>query len=164
VYPPQDDCSANNSTLGDGECGVNGNEKIFQADQAASDCDGNLAGPFDFGGVVLDTTTTVLGDDTAIYKVTLPPDFGGGFQQNQLTTLPGNGVRVRTAQTFDLNQLPEAVSFFREFKQANVSEWLDKLADVRLSLNILPSDHCGWDAVNEPSNISCTDHFGFEVP
>ena len=42
VYPPQDVevCETNNATLGDGVCGVNGNEKIFLADQLASDCDG----------------------------------------------------------------------------------------------------------------------------
>ena len=46
VYPPQsaDTCDANNATLGEEVCGSNGNEKIFAADQSASDCDGNLAG------------------------------------------------------------------------------------------------------------------------
>ncbi len=46
------------STEGDGVCGVNGNEKVFGADQEASDCEGNLAGPYTQGGFTLDTTTT----------------------------------------------------------------------------------------------------------
>ena len=126
--------------------------------------DGNLGGPFDLGGFILQTTTTILGEDTVVYKVTNPLEFGGGVNQNQLTTLPGNGVRVRTAQSFDVNQLPSSASFFREFKQANVSDWLIRLDDVRRNFHILPSDYCAWDIVNLPSNTSCTDHFGFEVP
>ena len=52
-------CEADDSTEGDGVCGVNGNEKVFGADQEASDCEGNLAGPYTQGGFTLDTTTTV---------------------------------------------------------------------------------------------------------
>ena len=127
IYPPQDPekCSGtDDSTEGDGVCGINGNEKVFGADQEASDCEGNLAGPYTQGGFTLDTTTTVrsprqsncaegdhahltpspraqvLGDDTVIYSVKIPDSMGGGINQNQLTTLPGNGVRVRTAQGF----------------------------------------------------------------
>ena len=102
IYPPQttEKCEADDSTEGDGVCGTNGNEKIFGADQSASDCDGNLAGPYTQGGFTLDTTTRVIGDDTVIYSVKIPDSMGGGINQNQLTTLPGNGVRVRTAQGF----------------------------------------------------------------
>ena len=39
-----------------------------------------------------------IGDDTVLYSVRIPDALGGGINQNQLTTLPGNGVRVRTAQ------------------------------------------------------------------
>ena len=61
IYPPQtaEKCEADDSTEGDGVCGVNGNEKVFGADQEASDCEGNLAGPYTQGGFTLDTTTTV---------------------------------------------------------------------------------------------------------
>ena len=102
IYPPQtaEKCEADDSTEGDGVCGTNGNEKVFGADQEASDCEGNLAGPYTQGGFTLDTTTKVLGDDTVIYSVKIPDSMGGGINQNQLTTLPGNGVRVRTAQGF----------------------------------------------------------------
>merc|ERR1719291_712557 len=75
VYPPKSNakCAEGGITvLGAGTCGVNGNEKIFAADQAASDCYGNLAGPYAFGAYTLDTTTRVIGDDTVIYSVKLP--------------------------------------------------------------------------------------------
>ena len=44
IYPPQtaEKCDADDSTEGDGVCGINGNEKVFGADQEASDCEGNL--------------------------------------------------------------------------------------------------------------------------
>lgn len=93
--------------------GVNGNEKVFSADQSASDCDGNLAGPYPYGPFTLDTTTTLFGDDTIVYQVKLPAALGGGFTQNQLTTLPGNDVRVRTAQGFYMGA-PTYASFYRE--------------------------------------------------
>ena len=111
IYPPQtaEKCEADDSTEGDGVCGVNGNEKVFGADQEASDCEGNLAGPYTQGGFTLDTTTTVrsprqnncaegdhahltpspraqvLGDDTVIYSVRIPDSMGGGINQNQHT-------------------------------------------------------------------------------
>ena len=100
VYPPSVKCDEDASVVGAGACGENGNERIFSADQNASDCDGNLAGPYVSPYMTLDTSTKVLGDDTVVYSVKLPAAYGGGFNQNQLTTLPGNGVRVRTAQGF----------------------------------------------------------------
>ena len=76
IYPPLDpiQCAllaATNATSvkGNGACGVNGNEKIFQADQFASDCAGNLGGPYPYNGLILDTNTTVMGNDTVIYQV-----------------------------------------------------------------------------------------------
>jgi len=121
--------------VGAGACGENGNERIFSADQSASDCDGNLAGPYVTFGLTVDTTTTVLGDDTVVYSVKLPAHLGAGFNQNQLTTLPGNGVRVRTAQGFSFGaELPDYASFYREYKLANRTEWLAKLAEVRAAM------------------------------
>ena len=40
IYPPQtaEKCDADDTTEGEGICGVNGNEKVFGADQSASDC------------------------------------------------------------------------------------------------------------------------------
>lgn len=166
IYPPRsiETCvETSDAVVGDGVCGVNGNEKIFSADQSAVDCKGNLAGPYYYGAYTLDTTTTVLGDDTVIYAVKLPEAYGGGFNQNQLTTLPGNGVRVRTAQGFDFLGMPSYASFYRESLLSNQSTWLAKLSEVRTQLNITDSDLCGWDSSNTPSGVSCEDHFGFEV-
>mmetsp|Transcript_7982 Transcript_7982/g.23797 ORF Transcript_7982/g.23797 Transcript_7982/m.23797 type:complete len:343 (+) Transcript_7982:145-1173(+) len=143
VSPPQtkEKCEQDDSVVGTGACGFHGNEKIFGADQEASDCDGNLAGPYEMGGFVLDTTTKVLGDDTVVYSVKLPEEFGGGFTQNQLTTLPGNGVRVRTAQGFAFEGQPSYASFYRETK-LDQDAWLEKLREVREANNVLESDHC----------------------
>ena len=71
IYPPQttEKCEADDSTEGDGVCGVNGNEKVFGADQEARDHEGNLAGPYTQGGFTLDTTTRVLGDDDRSLRI-----------------------------------------------------------------------------------------------
>ncbi|MDB4808890.1 dockerin type I repeat-containing protein [Verrucomicrobiales bacterium] len=85
-----------------------GTEKTFTADQSASDQSGNLSGLY-FG---FPTTTTIIGEDTVLYRVGDTPIF-----QNQLTTLPGNGVRVRTAQGFSFgSSLPSYGSYYRETK------------------------------------------------
>ena len=85
-----------------------GTEKTFTADQSASDQSGNLSGLY-FG---FPTTTTIIGDDTVLYRVGDSSIF-----QNQLTTLPGNGVRVRTAQGFSFgSSLPSYGSYYRETK------------------------------------------------
>ena len=165
VYPPSADCDEDPTVSGEGECGVNGNERIFSADQSASDCDGNLAGPYVTFGLTVDTTTTVLGDDTVVYSVKLPAHLGAGFNQNQLTTLPGNGVRVRTAQGFSFGaEQPEYASYYREYKLANRTEWLAKLAEVRAANGILDSDHCAWVSGSPPeSGTTCAEHFGFDA-
>ncbi|KAJ1456004.1 hypothetical protein M885DRAFT_587323 [Pelagophyceae sp. CCMP2097] len=165
VYPPQtaEACASDASATGAGACGLNGNEKIFAADQKASDCGGNLAGPYESGGVVLDTTTTVLGEDTVVYAVKLPADFGSGFIQNQLTTLPGNGVRVRTAQGFAFgSEKPDSCSFYRETKLAGRAEWLAKLAEVRATNAVRTEDECAWVS-GGASEMTCEDHFGFAL-
>ena len=83
-----------------------GTEKTFTADQTATDNSGNLSGSY-FG---IPTTTTIIGDDTVLYRV-----GAGTLYQNQLTTLPGNGTRVRTAQGF-FNGIPTYASYYRETK------------------------------------------------
>lgn len=162
VYPPSQKCAADNSTSGEGVCGVNGNEKVFSADQSASDCDGNLAGPYPYGPFTLDTTTTLFGDDTIVYQVKLPAALGGGFTQNQLTTLPGNDVRVRTAQGFYMGA-PTYASFYREYRLADKAAWLTKLAEIRGEAGVLPSDECGFDSRSAPSGVTCAEHFGFDM-
>ena len=113
LYPPKiaAECSGEDGeVLGDGSCGVNGNEKVFSADQQAADCDGNLAGPFVAYGMEMSTATTLMGDDTVLYQVRMPD---GSLMQNQLTSLPGNDTRVRTAQGFYMGN-PTYASYYRE--------------------------------------------------
>ena len=130
--------------------------------RTARNCIGNLAGPYTQGGFTLDTTTTVLGDDTVIYSVKIPDAMGGGINQNQLTTLPGNGVRVRTAQGFSFGaEQPSYASFYRETKVTK-DEWLAKLKAVRAANNILASDECAW-VTGGASGTTCSEHFGFDV-
>ena len=117
-----------------------GTEKTFTADQSASDNLGNLSGSY-FG---FPTYTTIIGDDTVLYRVGDSPIF-----QNQLTTLPGNGTRVRTAQGFSFSgSLPSYGSYYRETKfEDDVDEdgvviktakekFLEKLAEYRELYNV----------------------------
>jgi len=117
-----------------------GTEKTFTADQSASDHLGNLSGSY-FG---FPTSTTIIGDDTVLYRVGDDSIF-----QNQLTTLPGNGNRVRTAQGFSFgSSLPSYGSYYRETKfEDDVDErgvvimtarekFLAKLQDYRQRYNV----------------------------
>ena len=88
----------------------------------------------------------------------------GQLNQNQLTSLPSNGVRVRTAQTFNFDNTPQAASYYRETRVADQAAFLSALAAIRAAYNILPSDYCGWDQLGNPSLTNCTAHFGFPVP
>ena len=72
-----------------------GTERTFTADQTADDNSGNLSGLY-FG---LPTKTTIIGNNTVLYQVI---GSNGELIQNQLTTLPNNNTRVRTAQGFGL--------------------------------------------------------------
>lgn len=159
--------------LGAGTCGVNGNEKIFSADQDAVDCQGNLAGPYAYNGLTLDTTTTVMGNDTVIYQVRhrkvdlVTPYFqlhtyAGQLQQNQLTSLLPNGIRVRTAQSFGFTGIAEAASYYREYRVQNKHSFCVKLAELRKAYSILPADQCGYDQAGQPSGVTCAQHFGFD--
>lgn len=113
-------------------------EKTFTANQTATDLSGNLNGSY-FG---IPTTTTIIGDDTVLYRV-----GAGTVYQNQLTTLPGNGTRVRTAQGF-YNGVPTYASYYRETRfEDDVNEYgivtksarekfLEKLAEFRALYNV----------------------------
>ena len=86
------------------------------------------------------TYTTMIDDHTVLYHVGDSPTI----YQNQLTTLPGEGTRVRTAQGFNFaTLLPDYASYYRETKfEDNVDEegvvikmakekFLEKLAEYR---------------------------------
>ena len=166
AYPPQPDldrCDGNEGEVkGNGICGVHGNEKVFRADQSASDCQGSLAGPFitPFGNAA--TYTQIIEPDTVLYKVVFDsPPFAGNIMQNQMTTLAEGGLeRVRAAQGFDVvTGAPSYLSFYRERKVSEV-EFYQLLEETRVEYNILPEDECGWDGVtNAPSGVDCATHF-----
>lgn len=155
LYPPQteDNCATNPAVMGAGTCGVNGNEKIFTASQAATDCSGGLSGPYMQYGMQLDTETRLLNDDTVLYQVRL----NGELLQNQLTSLPGNGTRIRTAQGLYAGN-PTYASFYRERKVSR-DEFFTLMDDRRADFNILEADHCGFNDGNQPSGTTCDDHF-----
>ena len=122
--------------VGDGECGVNGNEEIFSADPQTVDCSGNLAGPFIQGPFTLATETRLLGDDSALYQVRLSEQ--GRLLQSQLTpyraTKPGCVPRRASPRSC--------------------------LEATREAYSILEEDHRGYDNANAPSGVTCDEHFG----
>ena len=79
----------------------------------------------------------------------------------QLTTLPGNGVRVRTAQGFAFGiELPGSSSFYREYRLANEDAWLAKLQEIRQVANVHVEDMCRFDSSSAPvDNPNCFEHF-----
>ena len=165
AYPPQPDASlctgAPGEVKGNGFCGENGNEKVFSADQSASDCHGGLAGLFitPFGNA--QTSTQIIEPDTVIYKVVFDsPPFAGNLMQNQLTTLSGRGGRVRSAQGFNVvTGTPSYLSFYRE-RKVSEAEFYQTLEETRVEYNILEEDECGWDGVtNQASGTDCASHF-----
>ncbi len=159
LYPakPTADCLDSTDVVGEGICGVNGNEKIFLADQTATDCKGGLSGPFQQGPFTLNTITTLMGDDTVLYQVYLPD---GTLTQNQLTSLPNDTTRVRTAQGF-FNNIPTYASYYRETKVTQ-EVFFEELNKARADYNILPQDACAWDSGNNPSQVTCDEHFELE--
>lgn len=157
LYPPllSEDCNSDqNNSVGNGICGMNGNEKIFSADQTAVNCEGGLAGPYFAFGMEMTTETTLIGDDTVLYQVRMED---GSLIQNQYTTLPGNGTRVRSAQGFFMGQ-PTYLSYYRETKVTQ-EEFFQRLSETRIEYNILEEDECAYDANGLPTGISCNDHF-----
>jgi len=181
VYPPATSKMCQASTAAGtaavasglkGVCGTNGAEKTFEAEQSAVDCAGNLAGPYGSGMTLSDTFTTLTGNGTAIlYQVKTPnyaaagqvkfAAFSGKFIQSQLTTLPGNGLRVRTAQGFNpfgKGHVSNSVSYYREYRVADEREFLSKLAAVRAEASILPSDTCKHNSAGKVAKPNCFSH------
>jgi len=175
IYPPASsqfcllnyNITAKNAT---GLCGIHGQEKIFQADQTAVDCNGNLAGPYGSGSSLSNTYTTLVGSNAILYEVFTPDyaamgnptyaPYSNKLIQSQLTTLPGTGVRVRSAQGFNLiTGLPNSMSFFREYRLKSEVEWIAKLNQLRAVANIIPSDMCAYDSnSNRISRPDCYEH------
>jgi hypothetical protein len=144
LYPPQDEaiCESRGEVVGEGACGVNGNSKVFSADQVAADddTDGSISGPY---LDVFETSTELLGRDNALlYQVYL---FGMLFQ-SQLTTLSvddsGGTRRTRSAQGFQAG-IPTYMSFYRE-RKVSKEEFYVAFETALLEYNVLASDTCAW--------------------
>merc|ERR1712127_219001 len=149
LYPPQtaEKCATNNSTIGGGVCGTNGNSKIFFADQSISpdvkSCDGSIGGLF---AGLFDTKTTLVGDgDALLYQVL----FNGALFQNQVTTLSGNGRRTRSAHSFNpfggSPAIPASCSFYRE-RRVNETEFYAALEETLEEYSLLDADVCTRDS------------------
>ena len=131
LYPPQttEKCAENDSVVGEGTCGVNGNSRIFYADQVADeelarhpDYDGSISGPF---AGLFDTKTELIGADNALlYQVFLD----GALFQSQLTTLTVDSDnvqrRTRSAQSFRAG-VPSSMSFYREYQVSREGKPID---------------------------------------
>ena len=170
VYPPLPpaECAARSAAglptvVGGGTCGVHGNERVFEADQVAADCAGNMGGSGSFGPAQFQSTTTVVSPDTLLYRVQLPGEVGeAGLLQNQLTTTTADGRwRVRNAQSWaptpDGPTLRSA-SFYRE-RRVSHEEWDARLAAARAAARVRRADYCAWDAVGAPQPQSCASFF-----
>jgi hypothetical protein len=164
---------------GSGECGINGNEKVFEALVSSVDCNGNVGGPSFIGGSRSETSATLVGDKTIVYEVKLPPQsyfesdpslapfaaFADNIIQEQLTTVFPHGLRVRTAQGFNAfapTETSSTASFYIENK-ITIEEFRTMTAAIREEYNILPDDYCGWDSANNRiENPDCDVHFMLE--
>merc|ERR1712130_220154 len=111
---------------------LGGDERLFQADQDSNSLDGTLEGPY----FTFSTKTTVLNDITVLYEVR---DANGNIFQNQLTTLPTEEYRVRSAQGF-FNGFASYLSFYRETKVTE-QEFYYELNKTRIEYNIKPDNY-----------------------
>ena len=174
LYPPQDSnvCdSANDAVKGDGVCGLNGNTKIFEADQVATTCsDGDIEGPYQG----FSTYTQLVGADNALlYQVFAPVSLLASYGidatedrlfQSQLTTItkhPSSGevYRTRTAQSFDAFAFvgeSTSASYYRE-RKVTESEFYTELKNTITEYGILNSDLCKWDSYGQ--NVTATGSF-----
>jgi len=172
LYPPQDPevCDSNSDTVGNGNCGVNGNTKIFEADQSVAVCnsesrDGAIEGLF---GGFFETKTELIGNKNALlYQVSYPAFAGGSLFQSQLTTLTenpetGDQYRTRSAQGFGQTGISSYSSYYRE-RKVTETEFFEELRKFIIQYNILDDDLCKWDGqgfeVIESGSIqTCIDH------
>ena len=78
-----------------------------------------------------------MGNNTVVYQV---GDGRGGISQNQLTTLPGDNTRIRTAQGIGFSKY---ASYYRETKfqdiyggQTAKQQFIAKLQEIRQLSNV----------------------------
>lgn len=171
LYPPQDTAvcdTISNVTTGEGVCGINGNTKIFSADQEVTSCDevpyeGTIEGLY---AGMFPTKTTLIGNDNALLYQVLFPD--GNLLQSQLTTMSENAetkqlYRTRSAQGFaGPAGLSTSCSYYRE-RKVTEEEFFDELESSIAAYNIASDDLCKYDnmgnAVIPSGSIeACADH------
>ena len=146
-----------NKVVGEGVCGVNGNTKIFSADQQATTCsDESEKGFIDGIFKGLPTKTQLIGQSNALlYQVFFPVEGEERLLQSQLTTITENSgtgqiFRTRTAQGFEFlgfqNELGSSTStsYYRE-KKVNEAEFMDEFKKAIDEYNILSEDLCKYD-------------------
>lgn len=157
LYPPQKQeiCDTVSDTVtGTGVCGVNGNSKLFEADQSATTCSvqspGSIEGPY---GETADTYTDLVGmENSVLYQVYLKAGIVGNLEpriiQSQLTTftqmLDGTSLRTRTAQGFDAFAVvgtPTSASFYRE-REVDSEEFWRLFDETVAAYNIQEEDLC----------------------
>lgn len=157
VYPPisRSKCRARRaagslSVVGNGTCAINGNERVFQAFQTASDCQGNLAGPF----FSFSTDTKIIDDERVLYTVR---DANGFISQSQQTIL-GDGWRIRSAVGVSPDGAASFVSFYRE-RKVSKAQFFNALQDARRRFNVRTGDLCKWQTGNFDSGVTCEQLF-----
>ena len=152
---------------------MNGNTKIFSADQQASVCYDNEEMKGDIDGLYagfLPTKTQLVGQDNALlYQVFYPaaPD-DLRLLQSQLTTItkdPASGqvFRTRSAQGFEFLGFVSPIgtttssSYYRE-RKVNETIFYKEMQKAIDEYNILEDDLCKWD--NNGNNVSMSGSLG----
>ena len=149
LYPPQTQsvCDAYSTgdtrVLGTGQCGVNGNTKLYEADQSCTTCDnGNIEGLY---SGMFPTKTSLIGDSALLYQVW----YNDAVVQSQLTTITsdssGQMYRTRSAQGFDpMTQQSNSMSYYRE-KKVSKAIFYEELNQAIELYHIRVDDLCKAD-------------------
>jgi hypothetical protein len=162
VYPPQEQefCDANNisDAPGGASCGVNGNEKLWEAGPLfADDCKGGMKGPFKtpYGNYI--TNTSIVGPNVVLYNVWYPSrgeteiDDQTILYQNQMTSFSNDGnSRFRTAQGLFPTK---SLSYYTEDKVTK-GVFMQKLAEARAGQSVRAEDLCKFDGYGAETGMS----------
>ena len=144
--------------IGGGTCGVNGNTKLFEADQSSTTCDGgNIEGLY---AGMFPTKTTLIGDSALLYQVW----YNEALVQSQLTTFTkspsGQMHRTRSAQGFDpMTQQSNSMSYYRE-RKVSKDVFYAEFIHATTAYNIRVEDLCKADpnSTEVGSLENCIDH------
>jgi hypothetical protein len=130
--------------IGSGTCGVNGNTKLFEADQSSTTCDGgNIEGLY---AGMFPTKTTLVGNNALLYQVF----YDKAIVQSQLTTITEDSsgeanYRTRSAQGFDpMTQRSNSMSYYRE-RKVSKEVFYEELSHAISAYNVNMEDLCKAD-------------------